>query len=580
MAGSNKAWNKSVDVLVVGSGNGALTAALCCSEMSADKSGTTATPDDILVIEKSGLVGGTSATSGGGVWIPCNRYAKAAGAKDSLAEAKEYLANTIPNIVPKAMVDCYLENGPKMIDFLHERSDVRYISLEQYPDYYSNVGGAKVGHRSMEPEPFDISLLGKDHKRLRPTHHMMRMFGRIYFTQVEAHKLIAQLPGWFSLTLKLLLSYVADISWRFRDKNSRRICTGAAGIGRLWLSLKKRGVPIELNTKMVRLIEANGRVVGVLAKQNGKDYRIQAKKAVVLAAGGFERNQAMREQYLPDPTNQAWSGGVESNTGDAINAGLSLGAATSQMNGAWWCTTVSVPDEPAPRLSIMEKSYPGSCVVNSEGKRIANESQNYMAYQLAFFQKDTDANPCVPAYQIFDARFRRDYIVGPLMSAALKPDWTIPKQWFDSKLVGKADSVEALAKQVGISATGLKQTISDMNRYAETGIDVEFQRGDAAYDRYYGDPRFEPNPCLGKINEAPFYAMRIEPGDFGTQGGLVTNTDAQVLNESGVAIQGLYAVGNCSAAVLPTYPGPGSTLGPAMTFAYQSAKHIYQWEES
>ncbi len=560
-------WDHSVDVLVVGSGNGALTAALSCYEMGTQ---------DVLVIEKSDLVGGTSATSGGGVWIPCNRYAKAAGAKDSFEDAKKYLMSTIPEgDVPEEMIDTYLKAGPEMVDFMHERTHMRYESLEHYPDYYTNVEGSRTGHRSMEPARFDSSLLGDDVKRLRPTHHMMRLFNRIYFTQVEAALLTVQAPGWVKLTMKLLASYYLDFLWLLRGHpRSRKICTGAAGVARLWYSLKERNIPLWTQTSMESLLDDNGKVIGAVIKKEGKTLRVQARKGVVLAAGGFERNQAMREQYLPAPTDASWSGGVATNTGDAIREGLRLGAATRLMSGAWWCTTISVPGEPAPRLSVMEKSYPGSCIVNMRGERFANESQNYMAFQKDLYKAHSEETPCSPMYQVFDARFRRDYIVGPLMTASLKPDWTIPKEWFETKLVGKANTVRELAEQLGIDADNLEKTVANMNRYAKDGKDPEFQRGDSAYDRYYGDPRFEPNPCLGAIDEAPFYAIRLDAGDFGTQGGLATNPNAQVMREDGSWVEGLYAVGNCSAAVLPTYPGPGATLGPAMTFAYQAAKHI------
>lgn len=565
-------WDYSVDVLVVGSGNGALTAALCSYEMGVR---------DVLVVEKGERYGGTSAVSGGGVWIPCNRYARAAGAQDSIEDAREYLKHTIPEgAVPQEMIDTYLENGPRMVDFLHEHSHVRYVTLEHYPDYYSNNPGSRTGHRSMEPEPFDSSKLGDDHEALTPTHHMMHLFDRIPFTQVEAYTLTAQQPGWFMLALKMVGSYILDIPWRLRSKIARRITTGSAGVARLRLSLKERDIPLWLNSPMRELItDASGRVVGAVIDKHGELIRVEARKGVVLAAGGFEQNQAMREQYLPAPTSSAWSGGVKTNTGDAINEGVRLGAAIRLINDAWWCTTISVPGEPAPRLSIMEKSYPGSCVVNRKGERFANESQNYMAFQKRLYEVHSDDNPCQPSYHIFDARFRRNYIVGPLLTARLRPDWTIPKNWFDQGFVGKADTIRDLAVQMGIDPDGLEATIAKMNQYAATGKDLDFQRGDAAYDRYYGDPSVSPNPCLARIDEAPFYAMRIDAGDFGTQGGLVTNTDAQVLKADGEAIAGLYAVGNCAAAVLPTYPGPGSTLGPAMTFAYQAAKHISGWRE-
>jgi len=559
-------WDREVDVLVVGTGNGALTAALCNWEMGTE---------DVLIIEKTDKVGGTSATSGGGIWIPVNHYAKACGADDSAEDAKKYLMGTLfGEDVPEEMIDTYIEQSPKMLKFLADRTDVIYESLEHYPDYYTNYDGAKSGHRSLEPKPIAMSELGDDWKNVRWTHHMMRMFSRIHFTQVEAHTIMTQAPGWKSLLAKMILGYVTDISWRFRTAIDRRLCTGSAGIARLYLSVKKRGIPLLFNSRMTSLIEDGGRVTGVIVQQGGKTLRIGARKGVVLGAGGFEKNQALREQYLPAPTNTQWSAGNPANEGDALLAGLSLGAKTRLMKDAWWTTTLCVPDEPTPRLAIMEKSFPGSCVVNRAGERFANESQNYMAFQKDLFATHSDTSPNAPAWQIFDARFRRNFMVGPLMTAAMKPDWQIPKSWFETGFVAKANSIHDLAEQVGIDPEGLGATIAKMNRYAETGTDEDFHRGESAYDRYYADPNIKPNPCLASIDEGPFYAMRIEAGDFGTLGGLDTDVHGRVKLEAGGVVEGLFAVGNCSAAILPTYPGPGATLGPAMTMAYQSAKLI------
>ncbi|EAW41297.1 Fumarate reductase/succinate dehydrogenase flavoprotein subunit [marine gamma proteobacterium HTCC2080] len=563
---SEAKWDREVDVLVVGTGNGALTAALCNWEMGTE---------DVLIIEKTDKVGGTSATSGGGIWIPVNHYAKACGADDSAEDAKKYLMGTLfGEDVPEEMIDTYIEQSPKMLKFLADRTDVIYESLEHYPDYYTNYDGAKSGHRSLEPKPIAMSELGDDWKNVRWTHHMMRMFSRIHFTQVEAHTIMTQAPGWKSLLAKMILGYVTDISWRFRTAIDRRLCTGSAGIARLYLSVKKRGIPLLFNSRMTSLIEDGGRVTGVIVQHGGKTLRIGARKGVVLGAGGFEKNQALREQYLPAPTNTQWSAGNPANEGDALLAGLSLGAKTRLMKDAWWTTTLCVPDEPTPRLAIMEKSFPGSCVVNRAGERFANESQNYMAFQKDLFATHSDTSPNAPAWQIFDARFRRNFMVGPLMTAAMKPDWQIPKSWFETGFVAKANSIHDLAEQVGIDPQGLEGTIAKMNRYAETGTDEDFHRGESAYDRYYADPNIKPNPCLASIDEGPFYAMRIEAGDFGTLGGLDTDVHGRVKLEAGGVVGGLFAVGNCSAAILPTYPGPGATLGPAMTMAYQSAKLI------
>ena len=564
-------WDHSVDVLIVGSGNGALTAALSCYEM-----GTT----DVLVVEKTDKYGGTSSISGGGVWVPNNRYAKACGADDSPEAAKAYLSKTIPaEMVSEQMIDNYLEQAPKMLDFLHERTQVRYESLEHYPDYYSDTEGSRPGHRSLEPAPLNLNELGEEWKNLRFTHHMMWLADRIGFTQVEAQLLMAQQPGWFKLAFSLVLKYILDIPWRLKSHKSRRICTGCAGVARLRWSMLDRDMPLWLNSPMTGLIDEDGEVVGAVVEKDGKTLRVQARKGVILAAGGFERNQLMREKYLPKPTNKDWSGGCEGNTGDAINEGIRLGAKMHMLDSSWWCTTISVPGEPSPRLSIMEKSFPGSVVVNPAGKRYSNESQNYMSYLKETFAVHTDENPCVPSWQIFDARFRADYIVGPLLTSKLRPDWMLPSRFYTEGFLAKADTIEALAEKINVDAEGLGKTISDMNGYAVTGKDLEFNRGDALYDRYYGDPRIEPNPCLAAIDKPPYYAMKIDPGDFGTQGGMLTTTDAQVTREEGGVIPGLYAIGNCSAPILPTYPGPGSTLGPAMTMGYQAAKHISGWSE-
>ena len=315
----------------------------------------------------------TSATSGGGVWIPCNRYAREAGAQDSLEEASEYLQGTIPSgAVPAEMIDTYLREGPRMIDFLHERTRVRYQSLAHYPDYWSSFPGARHGHRSMEPEPVNRDVLGAEASRLRDTHHMMWMFDRIAFTQVEAQRLMAQMPGWRSLMGRLMWQYLSDVPWVLTYRRSRRLACGAAGIARLRWSLQDRNIPLWLNAPMQDLLrDEGGRVVGATVLRGGKRIVVRARYGVVLAAGGFEHNQAMREQYLPKPTRSDWSAAAGTNTGDALRAALAIGAATRLMNGGWWCSSIKAPDDPVPRLAIMEKSYPGSCVVNQRGRRIA-----------------------------------------------------------------------------------------------------------------------------------------------------------------------------------------------------------------
>ncbi len=564
-SGSQQPFDETVDLLVAGSGNGAMTAALCAKLMGVES---------VLITEKGPTLGGTSAMSGGGIWIPCSRYSKALGVDDSLAEAKAYLQATIPEqVYREEMVDAYLENGPRMLDFLHERSTVRYESLARYPDYYSDQPGARNGHRSLEPAPVMANILGDDFARLKES--AMIVYGRFMLTQVEGQVITSGVRGRFQALAKLVIKYWLDFPWRFKHKITRRLTCGIAGIARLYLSLKAHDVPMWTDSPLQSLItdsDSNGRkrVIGAVVMRDGRPIRVRANKGVMLAAGGFEQNQAMREQYLPQPTSTRWSAGIRSNTGDAIVAGQQVGAATAQMDSAWWCSTVTVPGREYPFLSIVTKSMPGTFVVSQSGKRYGNESQNYMSWSLELFKVHGEGHNCVPSFMIFDAYFKRKYAAFPLTG----PDWLLPKAYFESGLVYKADSIRELGEKAGIDPEQLERTVSTFNEYARTGRDLDFQRGDAAYDRYYGDPDVEPNPCLAAVTQPPFYAMRTDAGDFGTHGGLVTNPDAQVLDDAGQPIAGLYATGNCSAAVLPTYPGPGATLGPAMTFAYQAAKHI------
>jgi 3-oxosteroid 1-dehydrogenase len=558
-------WDHEVDVLVVGSGKGALTGALSAHDMGAG---------DVLVIEKGDKIGGTSALSGGVIWIPRNRYSNAAGIDDTVDEARDYLKRTIPDDIRRDdMIDAYLENGPRMIDFLHERSHARYMPLTEYPDYHSHIPGAKFG-RALEPEPLDSALLGDDNDIVSHSHQIWYLLNRIPLTLGEQKQILTRQKGWPLMVAKLLARYAFDLRWRRKTRYDRYRKVGGSGVARLYLSLRERNVPVWRNSAMTDLVRENGRVIGATVSQGGKVLRVRARKGVILGAGGFEQNQAMREKYLPAPTSREWSAGVPTNNGDAVNAGVAAGAATNLMGKAWWCMTANVPGEPRPRLIIIEKALPGCCLVNQAGKRFLNESQNYQTLVDKLYEAHSDANPCVPCWLVFDGRYRRDYIVGPLLTPATYPDWMFPRSWYEQGFLAKADSIAELAEKTGIEASGLAETVGKMNAYAQTGVDLDFHRGATEYDRYYGDPRVKPNPNLAPITEAPFYAMRISPGDIGTQGGLVTNVNGQVVGTDGEPVAGLYATGNCTAAVIPTYPGAGSTLGPAMVFAYQAAKHI------
>lgn len=566
-----------VDVLVVGTGNGGMTAALCSHLLGAES---------VLVIEKSDRYGGTSAMSGGGVWVPCNRYAKAAGGNDSLAEAKAYLTDTIPDAErDDALIDAYLEQGPIMVDFLHENSDVRYQNLALVPDYFGDAPGAKTGYRSMEPEPINSTALGDEFRFQQQPNPMVRFFKCVFFSQKEIQVLLTRSSGWMTIIIKQFLAYFLDLPLRIKGNQSRRITMGAAGVARLRLSLMKNNIPLWRNTRLLELFTAdyaNGepaRVTGVLVERGGKKTRINTSRGVILAAGGFEHNDELRHQYLPKPTSNEWSAGVKYNTGDAIIAAKKIGAQLRLMNNAWWITNIRVPGEEYPRLSIFEKSLPGNYTVNQSGKRVSNESQSYMTYMRELHEKHRNGEPCDRLYMIFDSEHRKKYFVGPIPPGSMWPDFLIPKRYYSEGFLAKASSIEGLAEKLGIASEGLRKTVESVNQYAKTGVDLDYHRGESPYDRYYSDPAVKPNPCLGQIIKPPFYAMRVDPGDFGTCGGVKTDTNARVLDEQDRPIPGLYAIGNCAAGILTTYPGPGGTLGPAMTFGYIAARHIAQQEK-
>ena len=556
------------DVVVVGSGNGAMTAAIVAHDQGAD----------VLLIEKGDHYGGTSATSGGGVWIPNNRYAKAAGCEDSLEQARDYIrAVSPPGVIRDEMIEAYIVHGPSVIDYLHDNTRARYVNLAHYPDYFPAEPGGKLGNRSMEPEPLHASALGGDFRALLDQHPQTQLPFGVNFTQVEGQVLLGALSGWVRLSASLYLKYLFDLSMRVRTRRDARLTMGNAGVARLRLSLRDRGIPLWLNCAMREISVEGERVVGVVAERaDGQSVRVRARQGVILAAGGFERNQAMREKYLPQPTDARWSAANLHNTGDAIEAAQALGADTAQMDWAWWFTTVLQPGRDKAQLSQVEKAMAGNWTVNQKGERFSNESQNYVNFVEDMYRQQVGGTPAIPCYMIFDANFRRERPVDSLVQGKLFPDWMAPRSWWTPSYLSRGDTLRELAAKTGIDPDGLEETQRKVNAYAKTGKDLDFQRGDSDYDRYYSDPRVQPNPCLGPLEKPPFYAMTMYPGEMGTAGGLVIDVHGRVLRADRSVIDGLYACGNCTAALLPKYPGPGSTLGPAMVFGYLAARHATQ----
>jgi len=551
----SETWDSATDVLVVGSGAGGQTAAIAAADQGAQ----------VVVIEKSDLYGGTSAMSGGAIWIPVSSQARAAGAQDSPEDAFQYIrALAAPN-VPDSLIHAYVQQAPAMLDWVEAHTEARFMSVP-YTDYHAELPGGKPGWRTHMPVEIDGRVLGEDVQILRPASKAASLFGRINWTLMEAHYMLNRPAGWIKVFLKILWRYYGDVAQRLRTPRDRFLTLGNALVGRLRISLNQRKVPIWLSTRLVSLVTENGRVTGAVVERGGKTLRIQARKGVVLAAGGFERNAQMRQQYLPgspDPTN---TGAHPYNTGDAIRIGQEAGAAVRNLGSAWWAPVFKVPGEESARLCTYERALPGCIIVNQKGVRFHNEAASYHISA----QEMVKANSA-SAWAVFDMRYRSNYPMGPVIPKF--PDWILPRAV--RSILLKARSLEELAGKMGVPADALKQTVETFNAGAARGKDLQFGRGDAAYDRYYGDPKVLPNPNLAPIVRAPFYAFPIYSGDIGTNGGLVIDEHARVLDGGGQPIGGLYATGNCTASVMGgSYPGAGSTLGPAMTFGWIAGQHV------
>jgi 3-oxosteroid 1-dehydrogenase len=357
-----------------------------------------------------------------------------------------------------------------------------------------------------------------------------------------------------------------------KSKRDRCLSLGNALVGMLRRSLLDRNIPLWLRTCAQELVVENGRVVGVVAQRDGRATAIGARVGVVFAAGGFESDPQMRKRYLPNPTDIAWTSGSAANTGDAIRMGMAAGAGIDLMKEAWWGPVTVVPGEDRARVLVIEKGLPGCMLVNKRGRRFVNEASPYSDIVQAMYDANTADAPSVPAYMIFDGEYRRKYPFGPLLQAAQQPDWMIPRA-LKGGYLKKARTIGALADLLGVERAGLEQTVARFNDNARAGKDPEFRRGEGGFDRYYGDEKVRPNPCLAPLATPPYYGIVTYPGEFGTKGGLKTDVRARVLRDDGSVIDGLWAIGNCSASVMgPTYPGAGGTIGPAMTFGFIAAR--------
>ncbi len=554
-------WDKEVDILVVGSGAGGLLSALVAAQNHAD----------VLVIEKEALCGGSSATSGAGIWIPASDQAEAAGFKDNVKDAFKYVRKLSAKNVPDANIKAYVENAASMLRWITANTPIEYHAFP-YPDYHAEEpGGSPSGYRTHMPSPIDGRALGKDVETLRFASPAASLFGYLNWHFDETYILLFRAPGWQWHLAKSLMRYWFDWPFRFKSRKDRRLTLGNALLGGLRMAMNERNVPLWLNTPLVELVTEKGKVIGAVIRHDGKDMRIAARKGVVLAAGGFDKNQAMRDEHAPLYKNALYSGGAGGNTGDSIRAGTAAGAETMNMQSTWAAPVFYVPGEDRGRLCTIERALPGCIMVNQSGERYLNEAASYHVTGQKMAKRQAEYGDASPSWFVFDHTYRHKYPVGPLLP--IMPDWL--QRGEVRSILKKGKTVEALAADMGVDPAKLSATISRFNAYAAKGEDPDFQRGEATYDKMYGDPSVTPNPCLRPISNGPFYAMPIYPGDIGTNGGLKTDENAQVIGTNGKAISGLYAIGNNAASAMgESYPGAGVTIGPAMTFGYIAARHM------
>jgi 3-oxosteroid 1-dehydrogenase len=551
------AFDETFDWVVVGNGAGSMSSALVMRH--AGKS--------VVILEKSPWAGGTTAKSGGVMWIPNNRFMREAGDHDSAEAAIAYLdaaAATDSGDAPGTSHErrlAYVQEAPRMIDFLVDQGVKLERASDFWPDYYDELSGGCKTTRCVVAQLFDTNALGEWQAKLRPG------FLTVPAKLDEGMKLPYFKKSWVGR--KMFLKVALRTVWT-RLTGKKVVSAGAALQGRMLHAALKAGADIRLESPVSELVVEDGTVTGVVTVKDGKPWRVGATLGVLVNAGGFARNQAMRDTYMPG-THAEWSQTNESDMGDMHVEMERIGGVLAQMDQmvGYQCTLVPgwesmFPAPPAQGLT----GKPHAILVDQSGVRYMNEGGSYELYCETMLRRNRTV-PAIPSWAIFDGDYIENYMLAGTMPGSRKP-----REWTEQGYLKQADSIEALARLIDVDPETLKATVDRWNGFVEKGVDEDFHRGERAYDSWLGDPYHGPNKALGAIARAPFYAVNVVPGDVSTYGGAVTDVHARVVSADGSPIGGLYATGVSTASVMGNvYPGAGASIGPSITFGYVAAKH-------
>ncbi|WP_421733947.1 FAD-binding protein [Cellulomonas sp.] len=537
-------FDHTYDVVVVGSGGAGFAAAMGAADEGLS----------VLMLESTDKWGGSTAMSGGGLWLPNSPVMQRAGAGDSRTEALTYLEATVGDeyrATSRARKEAFVDGVEDFVTTA-EKYGMRFARAADYPDYYPELPGGKVG-RAVEVEPFDARKIGA---WWRSTRAMMPL-------PLKTDDVWLLGRSWSTPS-----GFVRGAQFVFRTlggavRGKKLVGTGAAlACSFLDIVVQKQRTPLWLEAPLESLVVDGERVVGVRTTHEGRSVSVRANRGVVLAAGGFDHNTVLRQKYQGIDGNPSGNPG---NLGGTLDLAQDLGAAVELMDDAWWGASVAPAPGESPGFLVGERSMPYSILVDSEGDRFANESESYVDLGHHMLAHDRDGTFWIVADTRHARRYLRSYAMDPRATKAMAAAGTVVK----------AATPAELATKMGVDPGRLTATFERFNGFARSGVDADFGRGNSAYDRYYSDPTVHPNPCLGPLEKGPFTAFQIVIGDLGTKGGVVTDADARVLREDGSVIEGLYSAGNNSASVMGrTYPGPGSTIGPATVFGLRAARHM------